>query len=113
MSASNDIPDDILEAVKVLSTLREKTYLSREEKDNINRAKLRIAYWACRNESVVASRENLSYILGADALEIMGAYDKYIEKAAKDEAERVKSREERIKAAKNRGGGGSRFWGND
>lgn len=105
MSTSDDIPDDIMEAVKLLKELRQKTYLSRDERESVNRAKLRIAYWACRSESVVASRDNLTYILGSDAAEIMQAYDKYIERDAKTKAEREKE-------ARRRKGGSSQFWEN-
>lgn len=104
MSVSDDIPDDIMEAVKVIKELRLKTYLSRDEKETVNRAKLRIAYWACRTEEIVASRENLSYILGPDAIDIMQAYDKYIERSDKEKEAREKDRKRRK--------GGSQFWEN-
>lgn len=95
MTAS-DLPEDILEAVSVIQELGNKTYRSRAESDNLNRAKLRVAFWACRSENVVASRENLAYILGADAREIIGAYDRYLERdeenKAREEREAVKGR---------------------
>lgn len=79
MSVGDELPNDILDAVKYLRELEGKTFLTRLERENLNRAKLRIAFWACRTENVVASRENLSYILGGDAAGIMSAYDKYLE----------------------------------
>lgn len=79
--AAQEPPDDVMEAVRVLRKLRDKQYPSREDLIDMNRAKLRIAYWACRSENVIASRENLAYVLGGDADDIMGAYDRYLESA--------------------------------
>lgn len=81
MSAGDELPNDILEAVRYLREMKDKAYLSRQERENINRAKLRIAYWSCRTENVAATRENLTYILGGDAADIMSAYDKYLERS--------------------------------
>lgn len=87
MTSNADVPDDLMEAVKFIQKCKKKTYLTHEEKIDLNRAKLRIAYWSCRSENIIASKENLAYILGpADAAEIMGAYEKYLvseEEAAK------------------------------
>ncbi len=94
-------PDDIMDAVRVIRRLREKKYLSREEKVEINRARLRVAYWACRSENIIASRETLSYILGADGAEIMSHYERYLER----EGEKKKDAPQR-KAR----GGGTAFW---
>lgn len=99
--SANDLPSDIHEAVKVIRTLQEKPYLSRLEKENLNRAKLRIAFWACRNENIVANRENLSYILGPDAANIMSAYDKYLQREDEKPADSTRPRRD----------GGSEFWG--
>ncbi len=77
---STDIPEDILEAVKLIKEAGTRTYLTRTDRENLNRAKLRVAFWACRMEGIMASRENLTYVLGADAAEIMGNYDKYLER---------------------------------
>lgn len=104
-------PDEVLESVKVIQKLKAKTYLSREEKADLNRAKLHVAYWACRQENVVASRDNLVYVLGSDAEEIMAAYDKYLvtaEERERREKERAKAEKER----KSKGSkGGTQFWG--
>lgn len=87
MSAGSGIPDELLESVKFIQECKGKKYLSREQKVDLNRAKLRIAYWVCRSENIIASRENLAYILGPeDGAEIMGAYDKYL--VSEEEAER-------------------------
>lgn len=101
MSASNP-PADVLEAVKVIRKLRDKKYLTREEKIDVNRAKLRVAYWACRSESIIASRETLVYILGSDGAEIMGHYERYLEKE--------KEKKEKSDAKKRAGGDDSSFW---
>lgn len=89
-----------MDAVQYIRETQDKTYLTRQERENLNRAKLRIAFWACRTENVIASRENLAYILGNDAIDIMSAYDKYLERV--DETSRTP-----------RGGKDGRdFWGN-
>ena len=90
--SANRPPDDILDAVRLIKRLREKKFLSREEKIDINRAKLRVAYWACRSESIIASRDTLSYILGSDAPEIMGQYDRYLEREKEKEKDRSKQK---------------------
>lgn len=94
-------PEDVQEAVKVIRRLRDKKYLSREEKVEVNRAKLRVAYWACRSENVVASRETLTYILGSDGAEIMSHYERYLER----EKEKAKKGDTRRYS-----GDGSTFW---
>ena len=101
MSSTNP-PDDVMDAVRYIRDMREKTYLSREEKENLHRAKLRIAYWACRAEGIIASRENLTYVLGADAGEIMKAYDKYL-----DSNKNAPSDDKKKKPGKETG----QFWG--
>ncbi|MCD8138795.1 MAG: hypothetical protein LUE17_03285 [Planctomycetaceae bacterium] len=100
MSVGSDYPDDVMDAVRVIHDLRGKTYLSRQDRENLNRAKLRIAYWVCRSENIIASRENLTYVLGADAGDIMRAYEKYLESPKKDADK---------KGTKKRGG--TQFWG--
>lgn len=100
----NRPPDDVQDAVRLIRRLREKNYLSRDEKVEMNRAKLRVAYWACRSEGIVASRESLSYILGADGGDIMNHYDRYLE--------REKEQKQKGAARKIPGGSGdgSTFW---
>ncbi len=110
MSYGAELPDEVLDAVTLLRELGRKTYLSKPEREEINRAKLRIAFWACRSENVVASRENLTYVLGPDAPEIMGAYDQYLEREEDREArEEAASREAAAKRKKKADGP---FWKN-
>ncbi len=90
---SSDLPQDVFDAVKIIHDLQDKAYKSRMDIDTLNRAKLRVAFWACRSENIVASRENLAYVLGGDAKEIMSAYDRYLErdedaKGGKDKADK-------------------------
>ncbi|MCL2000609.1 MAG: hypothetical protein FWG74_04170 [Planctomycetes bacterium] len=80
MGSTAQYPSDILDAITLIRQMSKKAYLSRSEREEINRAKLRIAFWSCRKENIAPSRENLSYILGPDAPEIMDSYDKYLEK---------------------------------
>lgn len=88
MTTDPELPESVEAAVKVIRELREKTLLTREDRENLNRAKLRIAYYACRSENVAATRENLTYVLGPDALDIMNAYDKYLERESGKGAEK-------------------------
>lgn len=103
---SSDLPEDVLEAVQLIREAATRTYLTRTDKENLNRAKLRVAFWACRTEGIMASRENLSYVLGADAAEIMNNYDKYLERA--DEKDKEKAEKDKRGTRK----GSSGFWEN-
>lgn len=103
---SANVPEDILEAVQLIREAATRTYLTRTDKENLNRAKLRVAFWACRAEGIMASRENLSYVLGADATEIMNNYDKYLERT--EEKEKEKAEKDKRGAKK----GSSGFWEN-
>lgn len=102
---STNLPEDILEAVRFIREASTRTYLTRTDKENLNRAKLRVAFWACRTEGIMASRENLTYVLGQDAAEIMGNYDKYLERVDEQGAARQKT----DKRGNKRSGG---FWEN-
>jgi hypothetical protein len=108
MDYGSELPLDVLEAARLIRAMQDKSYMSRAERENLNRAKLRIAFWACRNENIVATRGNLSYVLGQDAAEIMGAYDRYLER--EDDRERDRAKDD--SAGKQRRGGGTQFWGN-
>lgn len=88
MTADPDLPENILAAVKVLRELRQKPLLTREDRENLSRAKLRIAYYACRSENIAATRENLTYVLGPDAEGIMKAYDRYLAQEAERQTEK-------------------------
>lgn len=103
MAINGSVPDDVLGAAEYIRQIQEKPLLSRSEKDKINQAKLRIAYWALGSEKVPATRENLSYILGADAKEILANYDKSLEREKQERSAKF-SRESRDKG---REGG---FW---
>ena len=72
-------PRDIMELAQLIHKLRGKSYVTRADRDTIRRAKLRIAFWACRNERLPITRENLSFVMGADAEEIISAYDRHME----------------------------------
>lgn len=106
MSSGSELPDEIYQAAEVIRELRDKDNPTRAEREILNRAKLRVAFWACRSESIVASRENLTYILGPDASAIMGAYDKYLER------EDVREAEQRAEEARRRRrrGDKTQFW---
>ncbi len=82
--------------------MRGKRYLTQTEKVELNKAKLHVAYWACRSENIIASRENLAYVLGADAADIMNSYDKYL--AGMEE------KEQRNRERKKDRKGNSGFW---
>ncbi len=106
MSSSSAPPEDVMDSVRLIQNLKGKTYLSREEKVELNRAKLHVAYWACRSENIVASRDNLAYVLGPDATEIMNSFDKYLI-SEKDKEEREREERKKRKAKKD----GTQFWG--
>ena len=101
MDKGSDLPDSIMDAVRVIRDLHAKPSLLRTEQENLNRAKLRVAFWACRTENIIASRENLTYVLGPDARDIMGAYDKYLQREDEKPADSGRP------AARRDGG---RFW---
>ena len=103
---SSTPPDDVMDSVKLIQRLKAKSYLSREERENLNRAKLHVAYWACRSENITASRDNLAYVLGPDAADIMNAYDKYLV-SAKDKELQEKERRKKRREKKD----DTNFWG--
>lgn len=99
-----DLPDDIREAasaVRRLAALEKRT--EREEAD-LNQARVKVAYYACRREGVPADWDNLSFILGSDAEAIAPAVRKAIlarrAAAAAAEAAATRTRAERHAAAK-------------
>ncbi len=104
MSSGQPPPEDIKDSVRLIQRLRAKPYLSTEEKVELNKAKLHVAYWACRSEHIVASRDNLAYVLGSDAADIMGSYDKYL--VSVEEQERQEKERSQKKAKK----GDGEFW---
>ncbi len=97
--------EDVMEAIRYIHQMRGKKYTTREEKENLNRAKLRIAYWACRSEGIVASRDNLEYVMGVDAMEIIKAYDKYLV------SEEEKAQRERLSRRQRQRKDSGKFWG--
>ncbi len=92
MDAEGFIPEDILEAVRLIKQLQAKTVVTRQDHELINQAKLKVAYWTCRTENIPASRENLTYVLGSDAQEIMENYDKSLEREGKKDKKDTKER---------------------
>ncbi|MDR0362594.1 MAG: hypothetical protein LBJ46_07950 [Planctomycetota bacterium] len=97
------VPETISAASVLIKALENKTVVTRADREAINKAKLRIAFWACSVEKLPASRENLTYVLGPDAKEIMDSYDRYLiqDKPASSAPKR----------AKRPRGQGSEFWG--
>lgn len=69
------IPNHIQAAGLLIRELSQKKVLNNLERESLNQAKLKVAFWACGSEQVIPSRENLVYVLGGDAPEIMTAYD--------------------------------------
>lgn len=91
MDNFHGIPDDVAEAAAFVKKMKEKQIQTRAEKELLNQAKLKIAYWALGTESVPASRENLTYVLGGDAKEIMENYDKALAKEQEENPKRSKT----------------------
>lgn len=104
MDVDPTLPSEVLEAVNFINATQDKKTLTRQDRDNLNRARLRVAYYACRSENIVATKENLSYVLGADAAEIMSSYDKFLEN------EETRAKELRAKEATKKKGQQSGFW---
>jgi|GEM_PF-2114758 hypothetical protein len=100
------VPDEIREAGSLIKTLMSKPVQSRLDKELIQQAKLKIAYWACGSERIASTRDNLSFVLGSDAKEIMENYDKALEREETKEKEKGKD-----KTKKDTSKRGSKFWG--
>ena len=76
----NGIPEDIVAAGQLIRTLESKAVITRHDREAITKAKLRIAFWACGTENLPVSRDNLSFVLGPAARDIMSAYDRAMER---------------------------------
>jgi len=97
------VPEDILDALTLARTLAGKERRTRDEEETMNRARIRIAFWACRREGLYANWENLSFVLGEHAAAIRPAYDRML-------AGRRTAEAEKAKAARRRDGGDGAFW---
>lgn len=104
MDVDPTLPSEVLEAVNFINATQDKEKLTRQDRDNLNRARLRVAYYACRSENIMATKENLSYVLGSDAAEIMTSYDKFLEN------EETRAREIRAREAARKRGQQPGFW---
>jgi len=71
-----DVPESIQNAAILVRHLLAKPLLTRQDRETLHNARLRIVFWACAAENVSPTRDNLAYILGPDATEVMAAYDK-------------------------------------
>jgi len=74
-----DMPPDIADAAFVIRELEAKPVRTASEEGNLNKARLRVAYWACRRAGVVPSRESLAFIMGPSAGSLLDRYDKELE----------------------------------
>ena len=101
------VPEDVLEAARFIKDLEGKPLLTRAEKDRLNQAKLKVAYWALGSEQIAASRENLTYVLGGDAKEIMANYDKSLEQEKENQEKKPFQKGETRSDTKKKGSG---FW---
>ena len=70
-----DVPENIQNAALLIRRTLAKPLLTRLDHEAIHNARLKIVFWACAAENVTPTRDNLAYILGSDAAEVMAAYD--------------------------------------
>ena len=73
-----DVPENIQNAALLVRRLLAKPLLTRQDRETVHNARLKIVFWACAAENVTPTRDNLAYILGPDAAEVMAAYDQKI-----------------------------------
>ncbi|MDR1613488.1 MAG: hypothetical protein LBT97_12010 [Planctomycetota bacterium] len=97
------VPDAVIAAGDLIKVSKLKDVITRADREAINKAKLKIAFWACRTERLPASRENLTFVLGPDAKDIMESYDRYL--AQEDDASPAR------KSSRGDKKGSGAFWG--
>jgi len=73
-----DVPEVIQNAALLIRRTLAQPVLTRQDREAIHNARLKIVFWACAAEHVAPNRDNLSYILGPDAQEVMAAYDQKV-----------------------------------
>ncbi|MDR3210631.1 MAG: hypothetical protein LBU79_01795 [Planctomycetota bacterium] len=95
MVETGDTPESVRNAGHLIKTLEKKPGLTTAERDLMKQAKLRVAFWSCQKEHIPPTRENLGYVLGNDATEIMDAYDNFINRDTqikqRDDAKRLQA----------------------
>ena len=107
------VPDDVKDAALVARTLEAKARRTREEEEAMNRARLKVAFWACRREGVYASWENLCHVLGPHADAIRPAYEQLLTEQDGTEARRPRPAApvRKIKEVRKRAAETGMFWG--
>ena len=83
MAPSPDAPESIQQATLLVRRLLAKPVLTRQDKETLHNTRLQIVFWACRAENILPTRDNLAYILGPDAAEVMAVYDRKIKEQKK------------------------------
>ena len=76
MPVPPDVPETIQNAVLHIRRLLAKPVPTRMDMETIHNLRLKIVFWACAAENVAPTRDNLAYVLGPDAREVMAAYDR-------------------------------------
>jgi len=73
-----DVPENIQNAALLIRRTLAKPILTRLDRETIHNARLKIVFWACAAENVAPTRDNLAYILGPDAQDVLAAYDQKV-----------------------------------
>ena len=69
--AMNLIPPNIQELGRLVRRLQGQAIITAEERQWLNQARLQLAIWACREEKIIITRDNLAAILGPHAREAL------------------------------------------
>ena len=78
MSMSPDVPESIQNAALLIRHLRTKSVLTQQDREAIRKARLKVAFWACVAEKISPSHDNLVYILGSTANEVIDVHDQKV-----------------------------------
>lgn len=69
-----DVPAHVRRYGSLIKRLKAKSYLTHSEQDLLCNAQYELALWACAQEHVSATIDNVSTILGPDAPRVMQWY---------------------------------------
>jgi len=71
MSMPPDVPETIQSAALLILHLCTKPVLTQQDREAIRKARLKVAFWACVAEKIIPTHDNLVYILGSTAHEVI------------------------------------------
>jgi len=73
MSMPPDVPETIQNATLLIRQILAKSVLTQQDREAIRKARLKVAFWACVTEKITPTHDNLVYILGSTAHEVIGS----------------------------------------